>query len=373
MIDERELTVALERLAATYDLPQDGPQAIREAAGEGGAVGPAGPRVRRPHLLVAAAVVVAVLALGAAVVNDAGDNQAATRLMPPANDLSDESGMRTLRGGRLKSQGQSQEQSQGQDAASAGATAAGARAADAPGAMVTGAGGSATGTVEESGARVVKTADVQVEVGRGRFEASLDRISALAVGRGGFVARTETSQGRSAPSGTITVRVPAGDFDGVIVEVRRLGKVVSASSRGQDVTAEYLDVEARLRGLNASRDQILTVLSKANTVGDILAVQERLNAVQVQIEQLQGQQRLLDDQTTFGTIAVHLAEPGADLGGAPEREGLAGAWYDARRGFVDGLEAIIRGSGTALILVLSLGALGLAGHGVWLAARRRMI
>lgn len=344
MIDERELTVALERLAATYDLPEDGPQAIREAAGEGTAVGPAGSRVRRPHLLVAAAVV-AVLALGAGVVNDAGDNHVATRLMPPANDLSDESGMRTLRGG--------QEQSQGQDAASAG--------------------GSATGAVKESGTRVVKTADVQVEVGSGRFEASVERISALAVGRGGFVARTETSEGRSAPSGTITVRVPAGDFDAVIVEVRRLGKVVSASSRGQDVTAQYLDVEARLRGLNASRDQILTVLSKANTVGDILAVQERLNAVQVQIEQLQGQQRLLDDQTTFGTIAVHLAEPGADLGGAPEREGLAGAWHDARRGFVDGLEAIIRGSGTALILVLSLGAVGLAGRGVWLAARRRMI
>lgn len=365
MIDERELTVALERLAAAYDLPENGPQAIREAAGEGGSVGPARPRVRRPHRLVAAAAVVAVLALGAGVVNDAGDNQAATRLMPPAGDLSDESGMRTLRGGQV--------QSQSQDAASASATAAGATAAGSPGAMVAGAGGSATGTVEESGARVVKTADVQVEVGRGRFEASVDRIGALAVGRGGFVARTETSEGRSAPSGTIAVRVPAGEFDAVIVEVRRLGKVVSASSRGQDVTAQYLDVEARLRGLNASRDQILTVLSKANTVGDILAVQERLNAVQVQIEQLQGQQRLLDDQTTFGTIAVHLAEPGGDLGGAPEREGLAGAWYDARRGFVDGLEAIIRGSGTALILVLSLGAVGLAGHAVWLAARRRMI
>ena len=369
MIDERELTVALERLAAAYDLPENGPQAIREAAGESGAVGPAGARVRGPHRLVAAAAVVAVLALGAAVVNDAGDNQAATRLMPAANDLSDESGMRQARGG--------QDQPQGQDAASAGATAgattASATAAGATGAMVVGAGGPATGAVAEPGARVVKTADVQVEVGRGRFEASVERLSVLAVGRGGFVARAETSEGRSAPSGTITVRVPAGDFDAVIVEVRRLGKVVSASSRGQDVTAEYLDVEARLRGLNASRDQILTVLSKANTVGDILAVQERLNAVQVQIEQLQGQQRLLDDQTTFGTIAVHLAEPGADLGGAPEREGLAGAWHDARRGFVDGLEAIIRGSGTALIVVLSLGALGLAGRGVWLAARRRMI
>lgn len=213
-----------------------------------------------------------------------------------------------------------------------------------------------------------------MEVGRGRFGTAIERLTALAVSRGGYIAQTQTAEGDTAPNGTVTLRVPSGDFDAVVAEVRRLGKVVSATSRGQDVSAQYTDIEARLRALNASRDQVLTVLSKATTVGDILAVQERLNSVQVQIEQLQGQQKVLDDQTTFGTVSVRVAEPGADqVGQRLERSGLSGAWDDARRGFGDGLEAIVAGSGTALIVVLVLAVLALAGRVAWLVIRRRLI
>ncbi|MBW3555950.1 MAG: DUF4349 domain-containing protein [Actinobacteria bacterium] len=361
MIDERQLTKALEQLSASYELPENGRQAILDAAGE--SVGPPRTRgwARPPRLLLVAAAVVAVLGVAAALPTGGGQDNAATRALP-AMDTADEAGVADVQ----VVGGQSQLQPQNQAQASAG----GSLKPTSEGAAASAVGGGAS---PESGARVVKSADVQVEVGKGEFEPALDRLSALAVGRGGFVAQTDTSEGRSAATGRVTLRVPAAEFEAVVGEVRRLGKVLSASSRGQDVTAQYQDIEARLRGLRASRDQILTVLAKANTVGDILAVQERLNSVQVQIEQLQGQQKVLDDQTTFGTVAVHLAEPGARLDRAPERDGLAGAWDDARRGFVGGLEAIVRGSGTALILVLSLAAVAFATRGVWLMVGRRWI
>ena len=55
------------------------------------------------------------------------------------------------------------------------------------------------------------------------------------------------------------------------------------------------------------------MLAEADTVTDILAVQDRITAVQIQIEQVQGQQKLLEDQTAFGTLAITLGEPGAEI------------------------------------------------------------
>ncbi|PLS76326.1 MAG: hypothetical protein CYG61_02745 [Actinobacteria bacterium] len=392
MIDERHLTKLMEQAARAYQVPEGGPAAVLEAAGveveRRPTETPRSPRRtdRRPRWIAAAAAVV-VLFLGAVVVNvGTGRGGETMRLSDQAGPAPRPQG-RSLATGGTDSSDQQFNSGLDEDAGSPLAptglqaesrAASPARPTSAAGAAP-GAGGDVASAAQapapDALARVVKTATVDIEVGRGRFSAALDRLSALAVGRGGFVTQTETSESGDAPSGTVTLRIPAGGFDEAVSEVRRLGKVQSASSRGQDVTARYSDLEARLRALGATRDQILTVLSKANAVGDILAVQERLNSVQVQIEQLQGQQKLLDDQTTFGTLAVRLAEPGAGggLNRGAERSGLAGAWDDARDGFVGGVEAIVAGSGTALILLLSLGALALAARGAWVLARRRLV
>ena len=55
------------------------------------------------------------------------------------------------------------------------------------------------------------------------------------------------------------------------------------------------------------------MLAEADNVADILAVQDRITAVQIEIEQVQGQQKLLEDQTAFGTLAITLGEPGAEI------------------------------------------------------------
>lgn len=399
MIDERELTRLIEKAASHYDLPENGRRGILEAAGHdeampGPVAGPARSGWPPRRFLPAAAAVVALFAVGSVLIGSFGGSSVDTASLQAeaggktsgggggvatrggtGTALADSSRERDEEQANFQSNGgmavapQALSQPQPQPVRSAAASPGPASApspASAP--------RPATGSAPDSGARVVKTGEVQVEVGRGRFGVAIERLTALAAGRRGFVAQTETSEGDSAPNGIVTLRVPAAEFDAVVAEVRKLGKVVSATSRGQDVTAQYTDIEARLRGLNASRDQILTVLSKATTVGDILAVQERLNSVQVQIEQLQGQQKVLDDQTTFGTVTVRVAEPGSDkIGGPGERSGLSGAWDDARRGFGDGLEAIVAGSGTALIVAMTLAAFVLAARAVWLVTRRRLI
>lgn len=222
-------------------------------------------------------------------------------------------------------------------------------------------------------AKIVKTGAIDLEVRKGRFGVTIERLSAIATGVNGYIARRETSESATAPNGTVTMRVPADAFDGAISAIRRMGEVRSVSSQARDATAEYTDRETRLKALTAERDQLLTILTGARTIPDILAVRDRSTQVQVEIERLQGQQQLLDDQATFATLAVTVAEPGGGLGPPDERSGVSGAWHDAVDGFVGGAEAILAASGTIVLVLLCAIAVAFAGRAAMRLARRRLV
>jgi hypothetical protein len=154
-----------------------------------------------------------------------------------------------------------------------------------------------------------------------------------------------------------------------MAEASKLGEVRSTTTSGKDVTAQFTDVEAQLGALTATRDQLLTVLTQARSIGDILAVQDRITQVQIQIDQLEGQKRLLTDQTSFGTLSVTLLEPGATVAvpRIDDNKDLGDAWRDARRNFADAIGNVISASGTLAVVVLC-GAIILGG--VWFVYRR---
>jgi hypothetical protein len=222
-------------------------------------------------------------------------------------------------------------------------------------------------------AKVVKTGSLQIEVRRGAVGTTMTRLASLATGLNGYVADTKTAEGGDDPTGTVTLRVPAPSFDDVVARVRAMGKVNSITTHGQDVTAQYSDIKARLTALNATRSQLLTILQKATAIGDVLAVQDRINQVQTEIEQLQGQQKVLDDQTSYAALSVDVSQQGAKLGPPQQRAGLAKAWYDAHHGFTNGVEWLIARSGTALLALLILAALAAVARVAWVLLRRRLV
>jgi len=159
----------------------------------------------------------------------------------------------------------------------------------------------------------------------------------------------------------------------VVARVRAMGTVRALTSHGQDVTGQYSDIKARLTALNATRSQLLTILQKATAIGDVLAVQDRVNQVQTEIEQLQGQQKVLDDQTSFAALSVEVSQQGAKHGPPGHPSGVSKAWDDARHGFTSGVEAILGASGTALVLLLVLAVIAVLARALWVAARRRIL
>jgi hypothetical protein len=198
--------------------------------------------------------------------------------------------------------------------------------------------------------KVVKTGEMDLEVAQGQVPHTLDRLIALATLDRGLVAESHSSDG-SVPSGSVTLRVPVQSFDTAVTQVRALpGKVISQQTAASDVTAKYVDLQARIHSLIATRSSFERLLARATTIGDTLAVQSRVTDVQTQIEQLQGQLRVLADQATFGTLTVTVDERAKPSASTHEQSGMSRAWHRSWDRFVNGVEAIVGIIGPLLLV-----------------------
>jgi hypothetical protein len=153
---------------------------------------------------------------------------------------------------------------------------------------------------------VIKTADLSLEVNDVRVaEAAVRR---LATQLGGYVVRVESNGTDEQLTTRITFRVPAERFDDALTGVQGLAqKIVGRTISGDDVTEEFVDLESRLRNLEATRDRLLTFLDKATRVEDALSVNTSLSEIQGQIEQIRGRMQYLKQSAALSTITVFLA------------------------------------------------------------------
>jgi len=96
----------------------------------------------------------------------------------------------------------------------------------------------------------------------------------------------------------------------LVDQVRHAGVATSVVTSATDVTGQYVDLQARINALQVSRTQYLKIMTRTNSIGGILSVQNQLNSIQSQIEQLQAQLNLLNSETTYATLTVSLREAG---------------------------------------------------------------
>jgi Domain of unknown function (DUF4349) len=218
-------------------------------------------------------------------------------------------------------------------------------------------------------ARIEQTGSLGLTVKPGALNRTMTQLSAIATGAGGFVASSQTQTGTGSdepPSGTITLQVPVADFAGVLKQAQALGKTSNLTTKATDVTGQYVDLQARIDALEATRQQYLTIMAKATSIGDVLSVQEELDSVQTQIEQLQGQLQLLSNQTAYSTATITVNERGTPPRSAPVPEsGVGKSWHDSLHGFAAGVEGVIRYAGPVLFAVLCLGLVWLGSRTLW--------
>lgn len=126
---------------------------------------------------------------------------------------------------------------------------------------------------------------------------------AVAERQGGFIERKSDSGDRSA---CLSLRIPAKAFRTAVARLETLGTVTYRSIEGEDVTGQYIDVEARLKNKIVLRDRLKQLLEKAAGVKDILSIETELNRVQADIDSMEGRIKSLRGQVDYATVTLNL-------------------------------------------------------------------
>jgi hypothetical protein len=235
---------------------------------------------------------------------------------------------------------------------------------------------SSNASTVDSSLRVEEVGTIHLTVGGTHFQSTLTQLTDFATTDGGFVASTQSHMGTKAThsysTGSIVLQVPERNFTMLVDQVRHAGVATSVVTSATDVTGQYVDLQARINALQVSRTQYLKIMTRTNSIGGILSVQNQLNSIQSQIEQLQAQLNLLNSETTYATLTVSLREAGNQVvTPAHPATGIDKAWHDSLRGFATGVEWLIRIAGPLLFMILLLAALLLIGRWTWRATERR--
>lgn len=135
-------------------------------------------------------------------------------------------------------------------------------------------------------------------------------IWSATTGLGGYVVASSTQGAGDDARGEITLRIPADQYEAAMTRFRGYGeKVLNEKSTAQDVTEEYVDLQARQRNLELTVAQLQSLLGQAKNVDETLRVQSQLNAVQGDLERVRGRLKLIDNRAAFSTITVTLTVP----------------------------------------------------------------
>ncbi len=239
---------------------------------------------------------------------------------------------------------------------------------------------------------LLRTGDMSLLVKRGTLLSTVDRIKGMTTAMGGYVmssavgsqsggpvepmpldepvasgdAMESSATPQSDPYASIVVRVPEQSFETAIKRFSKLGEVQSVTTSSEDVTSQYVDLQARLRHYRAVERRLVGFLQETTTVNQMLAVQDRIDEVQLTIEELTAQLKSLRETTTFGTLSVFVSEK--DTTPAIATTNTFGGT------FRNSIELLGNGARiTALVLtalfpfIVVFGAIGVA---VWYIARR---
>jgi hypothetical protein len=187
----------------------------------------------------------------------------------------------------------------------AAAPAAPAAAAEMAKAAADGSGtGSPGGSLQIADRKIISTGNITVEVDD--VPSAVTAVEAIVEGMGGYVEQLSRSGGGEFPRASLTIRVPQGQFASAYDRIRELGDVLNEHQGSEDVSEQFIDLEARLNSAKREEQSFLNLLGRAGTVSDVLSIERELARVRSDIERYQGQLDFLSRRVDLSTIWVEL-------------------------------------------------------------------
>lgn len=216
------------------------------------------------------------------------------------------------------------------------------------------------------GDKLVRRASLQLKVAS--LKGSAERIRSIASSQGGSVLSEELYASEGAQAGTagsITIGVPASSLESTIALIEKVGDVQFRSSSTEDVTATYVDTQARVTSLTDSVGRIRALLASAKSITDLVALENELSRRQAELDSLSAQLANLKDAVAMSPITITLStddfEP-VTAGGF--LSGLSAGWS----AFVTSLSVLATALGAVLPFALAGALVGVPAVMWW---RRR--
>ena len=203
---------------------------------------------------------------------------------------------------------------------------------------------------------------------------AIDGAQAVARDLGGYTTSADSWLQDDQLHARLTIRVPAGQFDEAMSRLGDMAiKVLRQSANSEDVTDQYVDLESRLRHLEAKEAQLLEFLAEAEDTEAVLAVYEHLAQTQAEIEQVKGRMAYLEKLSAMATISIELVPEEAEVQVIEQSWKPGHTLRNAARALVSTLEALANLG--IWVVVFLLPVLLLVGVPllvlVWLVRRRR--
>lgn len=168
------------------------------------------------------------------------------------------------------------------------------------------------GVAEETGSvsdnrKLIKTVDLTAETYE--FDKLIATIESKVAALGGYMESTSIHTNyNDLKYGDFIIRVPVNKLDKFVTEFSEISNITDESTRQEDVTLSYVDLESHKAALEAEETSLLSLLENAQSIEDIIALQSRLSEVRYQIESMESQLRTMDNLIDYATIYLYIEE-----------------------------------------------------------------
>ena len=196
--------------------------------------------------------------------------------------------------------------------------------------------------------KLIKNVDMNVETRE--YDKLLASVENKVTELGGYIESLDAYNGssyynyRSTRNANMTIRIPKDRLDEFLNTVSDLGNVTSRSENVQDVTLTYVDLESHRDALQTEQERLLQLLEQAESIEDIITIEQRLSDVRYQLESMESQLRSYDNQVDYSTVYLYIDE--VEVYTPVEEET---AWERISAGFMDSLKSIGEGMKEAAI------------------------
>ncbi len=210
--------------------------------------------------------------------------------------------------------------------------------------------------------KIIKTVDLRIQTKE--YDTYISALNANVVSCGGYVETSESDMGGYYDSNrysTYTVRIPSDKLDDFLLSAGENGKIVNKTESQKNVTLDYVDLESRISAFKTERETLTSLLEKAESLENVLSIQERLSEVNYEIESYTAQLRVLENRVSYSTVTMHISEVERVSDDKPT------LWSRIKDRFADNLDDLFDGLGDMVVdiigglpIILPVAVIGIA-------------